>query len=407
MRSLLGGKGANVAEMARIGVRVPDGFTVTTEACVETLRRNATWPEGLWREILEHLDALEERTGQRLGDPESPLLVSVRSGAVFSMPGMMDTILNLGIGDAAVEGLARSSGNERFAWDSYRRFLQMFGEVVVGVPGDLFEHALSRKKSERGGAERHRPDGRRPARARRGVSPAGARGDQRGLPGRPARAAAPRRRRRLPQLAEPARGRLPPRERHPGRPRHGRQRHADGVRQPRRDVGDRRLLHAQPLHRRQGAVRRVPARRPGRGRRRGHPHAPPARGARGRAAGRVRRAAADHGAARGPLRRHAGHRVHDRAGHAVPAADARGQAHRAGGDAGRARPRGRGRDHDRGGAAAHRPGAARPAAAPDDRPAGRARARRPRPQRLAGRRRGRRGARRGHSPSVAGAQARA
>ena len=115
MRSLLGGKGANVAEMARIGVRVPDGFTITTEACVETLRRNATWPEGLWQEILEHLDTLEQRTGQRLGDPERPLLVSVRSGAVFSMPGMMDTILNLGIGDVAVEGLARSSGNERFA----------------------------------------------------------------------------------------------------------------------------------------------------------------------------------------------------------------------------------------------------------------------------------------------------
>jgi pyruvate,orthophosphate dikinase len=150
MRSLLGGKGANVAEMARIGIRVPDGFTVTTEACVETMRRNTTWPDGLWDEILDRLAALEERTERRLGDPERPLLVSVRSGAVFSMPGMMDTILNLGIGDEVADGLARAAGDERFAWDSYRRFLQMFGEVVIGVPGDVFEHALSRRKADRG-----------------------------------------------------------------------------------------------------------------------------------------------------------------------------------------------------------------------------------------------------------------
>jgi len=150
MRNLLGGKGANVAEMQRIGVPVPDGFTVTTEACVDAMRADGAWPEGLWEGVLERLAALEERTGRRLGDPEKPLLVSVRSGAVFSMPGMMDTILNLGLNDAAVAGLAAESGNARFAWDSYRRFVQMFGEVVLGVPSDDFEHALSQLKKQRG-----------------------------------------------------------------------------------------------------------------------------------------------------------------------------------------------------------------------------------------------------------------
>ncbi len=149
MRNLLGGKGANVAEMQRIGVPVPDGFTVTTEACVDAMKAEGTWPEGLWTGVLERLEALEQRTGRRLGDPEKPLLVSVRSGAVFSMPGMMDTILNLGLNDVAVRGLALESGNPRFAWDSYRRFVQMFGEVVLGVPSDDFEHALSMLKRER------------------------------------------------------------------------------------------------------------------------------------------------------------------------------------------------------------------------------------------------------------------
>ncbi len=149
MRNLLGGKGANIAEMQRIGVPVPDGFTVTTEACVDAMRAGGTWPEGLWDGVLDRLAALEERTGRRLGDPAKPLLVSVRSGAVFSMPGMMDTILNLGLNDAAVRGLAVESGNPRFAWDSYRRFVQMFGKVVLDVPGDDFELALSQLKRDR------------------------------------------------------------------------------------------------------------------------------------------------------------------------------------------------------------------------------------------------------------------
>ncbi|MCB2413772.1 pyruvate, phosphate dikinase [Demequina sp. TTPB684] len=150
MRNLLGGKGAGVAEMARVGVPVPDAFTVTTKACVETMKRGGEWPEGLGGEIDAALARLEERTGKRLGGRSNPLLVSVRSGAVHSMPGMMDTILNLGISDESVVAVAEESGNERFAWDCYRRFIQMYGEVVEGVPGHAYEDALSGLKASRG-----------------------------------------------------------------------------------------------------------------------------------------------------------------------------------------------------------------------------------------------------------------
>ncbi|ACZ32206.1 pyruvate, phosphate dikinase [Xylanimonas cellulosilytica DSM 15894] len=150
MKALLGGKGAGLAEMTRIGIPVPDGFTVTTAACVETMRAGGTWPADLWAQIEARLDALEARTGRTLGAAERPLLVSVRSGSVFSMPGMMDTILNLGISDDAAAGLADETGNPRFAWDSYRRFLQMYGEVVEGVPSHAFEDELTALKGRRG-----------------------------------------------------------------------------------------------------------------------------------------------------------------------------------------------------------------------------------------------------------------
>src|ERR687892_721112 len=148
-RELLGGKGAGLAEMTAIGIPVPAGFTVTTEACREYMRANEL-PEGLEREIDEHLGALEEETGKRFGDPEDPLLVSVRSGAAVSMPGMMDTILNLGLNDEAVEGLARATGNERFAQDAYRRLIQMYGDVVAGVDAHRFERELTALKERRG-----------------------------------------------------------------------------------------------------------------------------------------------------------------------------------------------------------------------------------------------------------------
>ncbi|WP_340384415.1 pyruvate, phosphate dikinase [Streptomyces sp. SS7] len=152
MADLLGGKGANLAEMTRLGLPVPPGFTVTTEACRAFLATGAE-PDTLAGEISEHLVALEEAAGRRLGQPDDPLLLSVRSGARFSMPGMMETILDIGLGDESVLGLAKVSGNERFAWDSYRRLVQMFGSTVMGVDGSLFENALADLKGVRGAAD--------------------------------------------------------------------------------------------------------------------------------------------------------------------------------------------------------------------------------------------------------------
>src|SRR3954451_1443870 len=149
-RELLGGKGIGLAEMTQLGVPVPAGFTVTTDACRAYMANGKSVPDGLEAEIAEHLEALEQRTGKRFGDPQDPLLVSVRSGAAVSMPGMMDTILNLGLNDEAVEGLARTTGNPRFAYDSYRRLIQMYGEVVDGVDAERFENALTELKKERG-----------------------------------------------------------------------------------------------------------------------------------------------------------------------------------------------------------------------------------------------------------------
>src|SRR4051794_36077608 len=148
-RELLGGKGIGLAEMTQLGVPVPAGFTITTDACRAFMREHGV-PDGLEAEVDEHIARLESKTGKRFGDPEDPLLVSVRSGAAISMPGMMDTILNLGLNDAAVEGLARRTGNPRFARDSYRRLIQMYGEVVEGVDGHRFEQALGDLKRARG-----------------------------------------------------------------------------------------------------------------------------------------------------------------------------------------------------------------------------------------------------------------
>jgi pyruvate,orthophosphate dikinase len=151
MRQLLGGKGAGIAEMTRIGppVRVPAGFTITTEACVAYINNDGTFPDGLEEQVAEALGRLEEQTGKLLGDAADPLLVSVRSGARESMPGMMDTVLNLGLNDESVQGLIEKTSNERFGWDSYRRFLQMFGNVVHGLPNERYEAAIHAKKQER------------------------------------------------------------------------------------------------------------------------------------------------------------------------------------------------------------------------------------------------------------------
>jgi pyruvate,orthophosphate dikinase len=145
-RELLGGKGAGLAEMTAIGIPVPAGFTVTTAACIAYMQNGRELPPGLEDEMAAHLERLEEAAGKRFGDAQDPLLVSVRSGAAISMPGMMDTILNLGLNDESVEGLARATGNERFAWDAYRRLIQMYGNVVDGVDAHAFEQALAALK---------------------------------------------------------------------------------------------------------------------------------------------------------------------------------------------------------------------------------------------------------------------
>jgi pyruvate,orthophosphate dikinase len=149
-RELLGGKGIGLAEMTQLGIPVPAGFTITTDACRAYMQNGRDVPEGLDGEVEQHLASLESRTQRGFGDAREPLLVSVRSGAAISMPGMMDTILNLGLNDESVEGLAAATGNRRFAYDSYRRLIQMYGEVVDGIDAERFEHALSDLKSERG-----------------------------------------------------------------------------------------------------------------------------------------------------------------------------------------------------------------------------------------------------------------
>ncbi|HEX2418057.1 MAG TPA: pyruvate, phosphate dikinase [Micromonosporaceae bacterium] len=149
LKDLLGGKGANLAEMTNLGLPVPPGFTITTEAC-QVYLTTGDEPKGLRDEVSEHLVVLEKAMGKRLGDPDDPLLVSVRSGAKFSMPGMMDTVLNIGLTDESVKGLARQSGNDRFAWDSYRRLIQMFGKTVLGIDGEAFDEALDAAKHARG-----------------------------------------------------------------------------------------------------------------------------------------------------------------------------------------------------------------------------------------------------------------
>jgi pyruvate, orthophosphate dikinase len=149
LKDLLGGKGANLAEMTNLGLPVPPGFIITTEACRQYLEEG-TVPDSLDAEVSEHLAQLEKAMGRRLGDPGDPLLVSVRSGAKFSMPGMMETVLNIGLSDESVNGLAKQSGSDRFAWDAYRRLIQMFGKTVLGIEGEAFEHVMEETKQAKG-----------------------------------------------------------------------------------------------------------------------------------------------------------------------------------------------------------------------------------------------------------------
>ena len=152
MKAILGGKGANLAEMANIGLPVPPGFTITCQTCMEYASAGNAWPEGALDTIQAYREDLERRMGKKIGDADDPLLVSVRSGAPMSMPGMMDTVLNLGLNDQSINGLIKQTDNPRFAWDSYRRFIQMFSNVVMGLDGDLFENAITAMKNVRGAA---------------------------------------------------------------------------------------------------------------------------------------------------------------------------------------------------------------------------------------------------------------
>src|SRR4029079_17110548 len=149
MKNVLGGKGANLAEMTNIGIPVPPGFTISCDECIGFLR-DGKYSDRLRVEVEGNIARLEEATGKRLGDPNNPLLVSVRSGAPVSMPGMMETILNLGLNDRSVVGLVKQSGDARFAYDSYRRFIQMYSDVVLGVPASDFEHLLKARRMTTG-----------------------------------------------------------------------------------------------------------------------------------------------------------------------------------------------------------------------------------------------------------------
>ncbi len=274
MRDLLGGKGAGLAEMTIAGLPVPPGFTITTEACNDYFAAGERLPDGLWQDVLEAVHEVEQLTGKGFGNPANPLLVSVRSGAKFSMPGMMDTVLNLGLNEHTLHGLIALTSNERFGWDAYRRFIQMFGRIVMGVDAERFDEALDEAKKARGAKQDTDLD----ATALREVSEAFkaiVRADTgREFPSDP-----------LDQLDLAvkavfaswfgrARPRLPREPEDPPRPRDGGQRRDDGLRQHGRRLGHRGRLHPRPEHRREGALRRVPDQRPGRGCRGRHPDAP-------------------------------------------------------------------------------------------------------------------------------------
>ena len=274
MRELLGGKGANVAEMTRVlgADRVPAGFTITTEACVAYMDAGWDEPAGMAAEVAAALARLEAHTGKRLGDVEDPLLVSVRSGARESMPGMLDTVLNLGLNDASVEGLAERTGNERFAWDSYRRFVQMFGNVSRGIPGDRFEDAIRAVKAER----RVTDDTELDVDALRELTDLTDRFTVLyDFPQDPHEQVAPGDPRGVRLLDRRSRRHLPADPPHPRHVGHGGQRAADGVRQQGRDERLGRGVQPRRGHGRPAAVGRLPGQRAGRGRRLRRPHAAP------------------------------------------------------------------------------------------------------------------------------------
>ena len=248
LKSLLGGKGANLAEMTGIGIPVPPGFTITTEACI-AFSRTGQYPEGLADEVESHLQALERTTGKGFGDRANALLVSVRSGSVFSMPGMMDTVLNLGLNDDTVAGLAETHRQSPLRLrllpplhpDVRRRGHGRREPEVRGCP---------HREEDRGGSRpRHRPLGGRPQRPHRAFQGGPGGGYRRRLPHRSAGAARPGHSGGLPQLGQPSGQGVPQVPGHPRRPGNGRERAVHGLRQQGRDLRHRRRLHPRPVHR--------------------------------------------------------------------------------------------------------------------------------------------------------------
>ena len=247
MRELLGGKGANLAEMTGMGLPVPQGFTISTEACTQYYEDGRQINPSIQAEILEYIEKMEKICGKKFGDKENPLLVSVRSGARASMPGMMDTILNLGLNEEVVEVLAKKSGNPRWAWDCYRRFIQMYSDVVMEVGKKYFEQLIDAMKEKKGvtqDVELTADDLKELANQFKA------------------------------EYKEKIGADFPsdPKERYPVQLGHRRQRADDGLRQHGRYLRYGRRVHAQPRHGRKEAHGRVPHERAGRGRRCGYPH---------------------------------------------------------------------------------------------------------------------------------------
>ena len=330
LKDLLGGKGANLAEMTSVlRLPVPPGFTITTDACRAWLEP-ARCPRGSSTRWDARGGASSARWASASATPHDPLLVSVRSGAKFSMPGMMDTVLNLGLNDRSVEGLARQTDDRRFALDSYRRFISMYGRIVLGIDGAALRRAVRQGEGRRGHDERRRGARRAARRARRRAQGRRRRGDAGDpFPQDPADQLLGAIEAVFSSWGGDRADRLPRARGDRARPRHGRQRPGDGLRQPRRPLRHRRRLHARPRDREARRLRRLPRQRPGRGRRRGDPahraaerHAPPLPEG-------PRRAARDLRPPRAALPGHVRHRVHDRAGPALDAADPGGQADRA------------------------------------------------------------------------------
>jgi hypothetical protein len=216
--------------MTLLGIPVPPGFTITTDVCRLYLR-DKRYPEGITEQVNEALRRLEQDTGKQFGGLDNPLLLSVRSGASVSMPGMMETILNLGLNPGTVEALARASSNERFAFDSYRRFIHMYADVVLGVPSRAFDERLREIRTRRGVERDIDLDRRGPSPARGGLQGAGPGGDGRTLPRGSPRAALGSNRGGVPLLERGTGRRVPAGARHPGLPRHGGHRDDHGVRQ--------------------------------------------------------------------------------------------------------------------------------------------------------------------------------